>query len=50
MLGDPPHVIKLDEGAHRQGVQLAEKRASSQGVIEAFRGLNANFVVQGFLG
>jgi ribosomal protein S6--L-glutamate ligase len=37
MLGDPPHVIKLNEGA--QG----------QGVIEAFRGLYANFLVQEFV-
>ncbi|MEO9150580.1 MAG: 30S ribosomal protein S6--L-glutamate ligase [Burkholderiaceae bacterium] len=50
MLGDPPHVIKLNEGAQGQGVLLAEKRAASQGMIEAFRGLYANFVVQEFIG
>ena len=50
MLGDPPHVIKLNEGTQGQGVLLAEKRASSQGMIEAFRGLYANFVVQEFIG
>jgi len=50
MLGEPPHVIKLNEGTQGQGVLLAEKRSSSQGMIEAFRGLYANFVVQEFIG
>lgn len=50
MLGDPPHVIKLNEGAQGQGVLLSEKRAASQGMIEALRGLHANFVVQEFIG
>jgi ribosomal protein S6--L-glutamate ligase len=49
MLGDPPHVIKLNEGAQGQGVLLAEKRSASQSVIEAFRGLYANFLVQEFV-
>jgi len=49
MLGEPPHVIKLNEGAQGQGVLLAEKRSASQGVIEAFRGLYANFLVQEFV-
>ena len=50
MLGDPPHVIKLNEGAQGQGVLLAEKRSASQGMIEALRGLYANFIVQEFIG
>jgi len=50
MLGDPPHVIKLNEGAQGQGVLLAEKRSGSQGMIEAFRSLYANFLVQEFIG
>jgi ribosomal protein S6--L-glutamate ligase len=50
MLGEPPHVIKLNEGTQGQGVLLAEKRSASQGMIEAFRGLYANFVVQEFIG
>jgi ribosomal protein S6--L-glutamate ligase len=49
MLGPPPHVIKLNEGAQGQGVVLAEKPAASQSVIEAFRGLYANFLVQEFI-
>jgi ribosomal protein S6--L-glutamate ligase len=48
-LGDTPHVIKLNEGAQGQGVLLAEKRSNSQSVIEAFRGLYANFLVQEFI-
>ena len=49
LLGDPPHVIKLNEGAQGQGVLLADKRSGSQGMIEAFRGLYANFLVQEFI-
>ncbi len=50
MLGDPPHVIKLNEGSQGTGVVLAEKRSASQSVVEAFRGLYANFLVQEFIG
>lgn len=50
MLGKPPHVIKLVEGAQGQGVVLAEKLAGSRSVIEALRGLYANFLVQEFIG
>lgn len=49
MLGKPPHVIKLVEGAQGQGVILTETRAASESVIEAFRGLEANFIVQEFI-
>jgi ribosomal protein S6--L-glutamate ligase len=49
LLGDPPHIIKLNEGAQGQGVLLAEKATASQGMIEAFRGLYANFLVQEYI-
>lgn len=49
MLGEPPHVIKLNEGSQGNGVVLAEKRSASRSVIEAFRGLYANFLVQEFI-
>jgi ribosomal protein S6--L-glutamate ligase len=49
LLGKPPHVIKLNEGAQGQGVLLADTQAVSQSVIEAFRGLYANFLVQEFI-
>ena len=49
MLGKTPHVIKLVEGTQGQGVLLAETRSASEGLIEAFRGLQANFLVQEFI-
>ncbi len=49
LLGEPPHVIKLNEGSQGTGVVLAEKRTASQSVIEAFRGLYADFLVQEFI-
>jgi ribosomal protein S6--L-glutamate ligase len=49
MLGKPPHVIKLTEGSQGTGVILAERAAASTSVIEAFRGLYANFIVQEFI-
>jgi len=49
MLGPPPHVIKLNEGTQGAGVMLTEKLSASRGVIEALRGLYANFVVQEFI-
>ena len=49
MLGAPPHVIKLNEGTQGAGVMLTEKLSASQGVIEALRGLYANFLVQEFI-
>jgi ribosomal protein S6--L-glutamate ligase len=49
LLGPPPHVIKLVEGTQGAGVVLAEKPSASQSVIEAFRGLYANFLVQEFV-
>ena len=50
MLGPPPHVIKLNEGTQGAGVMLTEKPSASRSVIEALRGLYANFVVQEFIG
>ena len=50
LLGKPPHVIKLVEGTQGAGVVLAERLSSSKSVIEAFRGLYANFLVQEFIG
>jgi ribosomal protein S6--L-glutamate ligase len=49
MLGKTPHVIKLVEGTQGQGVVLAETRSASESLIEAFRGLQANFLVQEFV-
>ncbi len=49
MLGKPPHVIKLNEGTQGAGVMLTEKLSASRGVIEALRGLYAQFLVQEFV-
>ncbi len=47
--GGAPVVIKLLEGTQGIGVVLAETRKAAESVIEAFRGLNANFLVQEFI-
>jgi ribosomal protein S6--L-glutamate ligase len=49
LLGDAPHVIKLIEGSQGNGVVLAETLSASRSVIEAFRGLYANFLMQEFV-
>ncbi|HSR64350.1 MAG TPA: RimK family alpha-L-glutamate ligase, partial [Xanthomonadaceae bacterium] len=49
LLGPPPHVIKLNEGTQGTGVMLTEKPSASRSVIEALRGLYANFLVQEFI-
>ena len=49
LLGPPPHVIKLNQGSQGSGVMLTEKPAASRGVIEALRGLYADFLVQEFV-
>ena len=49
LLGKPPHVIKLNEGSQGAGVVLAERLSASRSVVEAFRGLYANFLVQEFV-
>lgn len=50
MVGPAPHVVKLNEGTQGSGVVLAQDAAASRSVIEAFRGLYANFLVQEFIG
>jgi len=47
--GGVPVVIKLLEGTQGVGVVLAETRKAAESVIEAFRGLGANFMVQEFI-
>jgi len=47
--GGAPVVIKLLEGTQGVGVVLAETRKAAESVIEAFRGLRANFIVQEFI-
>ncbi len=47
--GGAPLVIKLLEGTQGVGVVLAETQKAGESVIEAFRGLNANILVQEFI-
>ena len=49
LVGGAPLVIKLLEGTQGVGVVLAENRKAAEAVIEAFRGLNANILVQEFI-
>ena len=48
-VGGAPVVIKLLEGTQGVGVVLGETRKAAESVVEAFRGLNANFMVQEFI-
>ena len=47
--GGAPLVVKLLEGTQGVGVILAETKKAAQAVIEAFRGLDANILVQEFI-
>ena len=49
LVGGAPVVIKLLEGTQGVGVVLAETDKAAESVIEAFRGLKANFIVQEFI-
>lgn len=49
IVGGAPVVIKLLEGTQGVGVVLAETKKAASSVIEAFRGLKANFIVQEFI-
>ncbi|USO05545.1 MAG: 30S ribosomal protein S6--L-glutamate ligase [Rhodospirillales bacterium] len=47
--GGAPLVIKLLEGAQGKGVILTETKKAAESVIEAFRGLDAHFLIQEFI-
>jgi ribosomal protein S6--L-glutamate ligase len=49
LVGGAPVVVKLLEGTQGKGVVLAETRKAAESVVEAFRGQNANFLVQEFI-
>ena len=49
LVGGAPLVIKLLEGTQGIGVVLAETYQAAKSVIEAFRGLDANILVQEFI-
>ncbi len=48
-VGGAPLVIKMLEGTQGIGVVLAETHQAAKSVIEAFRGLDANILVQEFI-
>jgi len=48
-VGGAPLVIKLLEGAQGKGVVLAETNKAAESVINAFKSLNANILVQEFV-
>ncbi|MEZ4741414.1 MAG: 30S ribosomal protein S6--L-glutamate ligase [Bdellovibrionota bacterium] len=49
LVGGAPSVVKLTEGSQGRGVILAETRKASESLIDAFRELRANFLVQEFI-
>jgi ribosomal protein S6--L-glutamate ligase len=49
IVGGAPLVVKLLEGTQGIGVVLAENRKAAESVIEAFRGLEANILVQEYI-
>ena len=50
VVGEPPVVVKILEGTQGIGVVLADTPAAARSVIEAFRGLDVNILVQEFIG
>lgn len=50
VVGGPPVVVKLLQGTQGVGVVLAETRQAAESVINAFRQLDANFLVQQYIG
>jgi len=49
LVGGAPLVVKLLEGTQGQGIVLAETRKAAETIIDAFRQLSANFLVQEFI-
>jgi ribosomal protein S6--L-glutamate ligase len=49
LVGGAPLVIKLTEGTQGRGVVLAETAKAAESVIDAFRELEADFLVQEFI-
>ncbi|GJL81018.1 MAG: putative alpha-L-glutamate ligase [marine bacterium B5-7] len=49
LVGGAPLVVKLLEGTHGKGIVLAETQKAAETIIDAFRQLKANFLVQQFV-
>jgi len=48
-VGGAPLVVKIMESTHGNGVVLAETKKAAEALINAFRGLQADFLVQEFI-
>ena len=49
LVGGAPVVVKLLESTQGKGVVLADNRKAASAIVDAFRGLNAHFLVQEFV-
>jgi ribosomal protein S6--L-glutamate ligase len=49
LIGKPPYILKLLEGTQGKGVVLAETQKAAESVIDAFRDLDAYFLVQEYI-
>lgn len=49
LAGGAPVVVKLLQSTQGRGVVLAETRKAAESLVDAFRGLDANFLVQQFV-
>ncbi|NBL65192.1 30S ribosomal protein S6--L-glutamate ligase [Flavobacterium sp. NST-5] len=49
MVGGSPLIVKLLEGTQGKGVVMAETKKAAESVINAFKSLNANILVQEFI-
>lgn len=49
LAGGAPVVVKLLQSTQGRGVVLAETRKAAESLVDAFRGLEANFLVQQFI-
>lgn len=49
LIGGAPAVVKLLSSTQGRGVVLAETRKAAESLVDAFRGLDANFLIQEFV-
>ncbi|MEM7067452.1 MAG: 30S ribosomal protein S6--L-glutamate ligase [Pseudomonadota bacterium] len=49
LIGGAPAVVKLLSSTQGKGVVLAETKKAAESLVDAFRGLNANFLIQQFV-
>ena len=49
LVGGAPAVVKLLSSTQGRGVVLAETKKASESLVDAFRGLDANFLIQEFV-